>query len=733
MTSVVGAPIKRFEDPTLLRGSGTFVEDIQLPGTLHAAVLHSPYAHANIRSIDVAAAASLPGVVMVVTADDLADTTGEIKVTAMGRSPNMEMHPPPHPILARGRVRYVGEAIAVVIADTSYVARDGVDLIRVEYETLPVLIDTDEALKDEIILHEDLGTNVLLLVDEPQDDVDDTFRQADKIVRGRIRSQRVTHAPMEGRGVVAHYDTASDRLTVWDSTQLPHADKAALAFMLGREPRTIRVIAPDVGGGFGGKSMRPDMAAVCHLAIKLERPIKCIEDRSENFTFYHSRGATCDAEVAVKNDGTILGIRYRLVWDTGAYFLSATAVSPINLAHRMAGPYKTPLMNIQLRAVATNKPSTGAYRSAGGAEAGYFSERTMDLIASDLGISPVEVRLRNLVPTEAMPHTTPTGYKYDSGDYAAALDLALKMAGYEDLLSEQAQARAEGRLVGIGVATYIKSTGGDGPLRDSNSRVEIEPNGHVNVYTEASPHGQGTETTFAQIAADALGINPEDATVLHGDTDMLEFGSGTAASRGVLVSGSAVYLALHEARKKMAHIGADLFGCPADDVVFGDGHLSPKNNPQERVPFGEVAARAFSEDTLPPGMTPDLEFTSEFTLVDPGFPYGAQIVLVDVDRDTGEVKLLRHYAVHDQGIIINPVLTNAQHHGGLAQGIGQAITEGIEYGSDGQPLASTFMDYGILLAEDLPEPVLENTETPSPTNPLQAKGAGEISTTGTAG
>ena len=733
MTTYVGMSMKRFEDPQLLQGVGTYVEDVQLPNMLHGAVLHSPHAHARIRSIDITEAINAPGVLRVVTASDLPGTNNSLRV-----APNLpdvlgpDKTTPAHPILATDRVRYVGEPVAVVVAETRYQARDALDLIRVDYEPLPVVVDPDDAIKDEVILHEDLGSNILLRVDEPHDDLTEAFAQADRILKGSFESKRVTPAAMENRGVVAAYDRESDVLTVWSSTQSPHNDKGQLAYMLNRQPDTIRVIAPDVGGGFGGKNLRPDMGAICYLAVELGRPIKCIEDRSENMTFYHSRGATCDAEVAVKNDGTILGVRYNMVWDIGAYFVGSTAVSPYNLAHRMAGPYKTPLMDVHLLGVATNKPTTGPYRSAGGAEAGYFCERTMDMVATELGISTVDVRRRNMVPEEAMPYRTPTGYLYDSGDYSKMLDDAVQLSDYRQLLREQEEARRQGRLVGIGVATYIKSSGGDGPLRDSNSRVEIERDGHVKIWTEASPHGQGSETTFAQFAADVLGIVPEQISVLHGDTDMLETGAGTAASRAVVVSGNAVYLALQQAREKMAQIGADLFGCTPDQVQMQGGSLHAAGSPERSVSFAEAAQRAFSEETLPPGMTPGLEFTSEYTLVDAAFPYGGQIIMVEVDQDTGDVKLLKHFGVHDCGVMINPKLIIGQHHGGLAQGIGQAMSEGIDYTPDGQPLNSTFLDYGLPLAEDMPEPVLLDTETPSPTNPMQVKGAGEITTTGTA-
>ncbi len=727
-TTYIGARMKRFEDPRFIEGRATFIDDIQLPGMLHAAVVRSPHAHAKITYIDTTSAEASPGVTAVITSQHLDSTTGHVPVQFTPRNPGEE--PPPHPLLATDRVRYVGEAVALIVAETRAAAVDAAEMVRVQYDPLPVVVDPHDALKNETLLHPELGTNILFSTDDRGGDLDDAFRRADRIVEGTYRSQRICPAPMETRGVVAAYDSSGDMLTVWSATQSVHHDRDLLAYVLHRDPATIRVIAPDMGGGFGGKDLRTDVAAVCHMAVRLGRPIKWIEDRGENMTSYHGRGMECRAEAAVLNDGTILGIRFHAIADIGAYFIRSTSTPSHHLARRIAGPYKTPVIHMQMNAVATNKPTTGPFRGSGAPEAAYFMERTIDLIANELGMDPLAVRQQNLIPSEELPFTTPTGLTYDSGDYLQALERALELADYDGLRRQQQQARAEGRLVGLGIASFLKSQGGGGELMDSTARVEIDRHGAINIYTEASPHGQGTDTSFAQIAADTLGVHPEDVAILHGDTDVVEEGVGTMASRALTVSGSAVYDALENARAKLSKVAAHLLGCQESQVQFGGGRAWALNRIGDSLSFSDIAAAAFNEETLPPGMTPGLDFEGTFHLPDYVFPSGAQLALVEVDRDTGEVNLLRCVGVHDCGRIINPVVVEGQTHGGLAQGIGQAMTEDVLYTADGQPLMGTFLDYAMPHAEDMPEMVMEHMETPSPLSPLGAKGMGSLVTVG---
>ena len=728
MTTYIGARMKRLEDPRFISGQAAFVDDIRLPGMLHAAVVRSPYAHAHIVSIDASVAEGAPKVVAVVTSEHLADTTGHVPVQFTPRNPGE--NPPPHPLLATGKVRYVGEAVALVVAEDRAAAVDAAEMVRVQYEPLHAVIDPHEALKDETLLHEDLGTNLLFRTDDRAGDLEEAFRRADRIVEGTYRSQRICPAPMETRGVVAAYDASADLLTVWSATQSVHHDRDLLAYVLKRDPSTIRVIAPDMGGGFGGKDLRTDVAAVCHVATRLVRPIKWIEGRGENMTSYHGRGMECRAEAAVLNDGTILGIRFQALADIGAYFIRSTSTPSHHLARRIAGPYKTPIIHMEMNAVATNKPTTGPYRGSGAPEAAYFMERTIDLIAGELGMDPLEVRRQNLIPADDLPFTTPTGLTYDSGDYLQALQRALELADYDGLRREQEHARAQGRLVGLGIASFLKSQGGGGELMDSNARVEIDRAGAITIYTEASPHGQGTDTSFAQIAADTLGVHPQDVAILHGDTDIVQDGVGTMASRALTVSGSAVYDALENARAKILQVAAHLLDCAEPDVQLRNGRVWATGRQDDSLSFGQVAAAAYTEETLPPGVSLGLEFEGTFHLPDYVFPSGAQLALVEIDRDTGEVDLLRCVGVHDCGRIINPVVVEGQTHGGLAQGIGQAMTEDVLYTEDGQPLMATFLDYGMPHAEDMPEMVMEQMETPTPMSPLGTKGMGSLVTVG---
>lgn len=728
MTTYVGQGVKRTEDPPLITGEGRYVDDMRVPGILHAAFLRSLHAHARIKAIDVSAALRMKGVITVVTSDDLVGVMDDPRLDPI--PPNVRMTEIRQPILARGKARYVGEPVAMVVAEDRYLAQDALEQIRVEYEPLPSVIELADALKDEVILHDDPGTNVVLRIDEKSGDVEEAFKAADRVIKRNYSVNRVCAAPMETRGVLALYDKETDILTVWSATQLPHIHKEELADALRRDHSTIRVIAPDVGGGFGQKArLCSDVAVACHMAIILGRPVKWIESRSENMTAIHGRGVDCEVEAAVKSDGTVLGLRYNSVYDIGAYFISSTTVCPYTIGHGAEGPYQTPAVDVTVRGVATNKPVTAPYRGPG-APTVYFLERTMDAIGTELGLDPADVRRKNFILSGSFPHVTPLGLTYDSGDYHAGFEQVLEMAGYQELRREQEQARAEGRLVGIGLATFVKGSGGAPLHRSSECRLEIDPDGKVRIYTEASPHGQGSETTFGQIVADTLGLKLEDITILHGDTDMLETGWGTLASRGMMVSGSTIYLAAKEAREKVTQIAAHSFDCQVEDVEMQGGKAYARGVPEQQFSFGDVASLAFHEETLPPGLEPGLNFHTYYTLPQSGYPFGVQVAVVEVDRDTGEIKLLRCVGMHEGGRIVNPKLMEGQIHGGLAQGLGEAMMEGIAYTPEGQPLTSSFIDYAIPLAEDVISPELGYQEIPSPTGPLGVKGIGELGAAG---
>jgi aerobic carbon-monoxide dehydrogenase large subunit len=726
--SYSGQPIKRFEDPRLLTGQGTFVDDLQVPDMLYAVMLRSLHAHARIHAIDASAARRLPGVVQVLTAQDL---VGKVKDIPPRPTPELEgVSVPEHPVLAREKVCYVGQPVAVVVAHDRYLARDALDRIEVDYQSLPPVMDPWEAAQEGAMpIHEAFGSNVAMRIQEGHGDVQAAFAQADAVIRGRYEVPRLSPAPMEGRGLLAQYRPEADLLTLWASTQVPHRLKNSVQRLLMRPPRQVRVIAPDVGGGFGQKvETWPEDIALSYLAMELGRPIKWVEERWENLLAYHGRGYAAEVEAAVKRDGAILAMRFRIVADVGAYFLTATAGPPINAAHRVAGPYAIPTMAVECLGVLTNKPPTGPYRGAGGPEGAFFMERTIDLIAHELDLDPSEVRKRNFIPQEAFPYRTATNLLYDSGDFLPAFERALELAEYERFRRRQRARGAQESLIGIGVATVVKASGGRGEMKTSQARISVEPTGHIKVYTEVSPHGQGTATTFAQIAADELGVRVEDVQVLHGDTDMLPAGQGTFASRGLTIGGSAVYVGLREARQKMARIAARFLECPAEAIVFQDGRVYDRRYPDQALTFSHVAATAYRAEALPPGMEPGLECLVSFMLPENPFGFAAHVAVVEVDHATGEVQFLRYAAVHDCGRVINPTLLAGQVHGAIAQGIGPALAEAVTYSPDGQPLTGSLLDYAIPSADDVPVIQLDIRQTPSPTNPLGVKGIGELPT-----
>jgi len=724
-----GQSVRRFEDPRLLTGQGSYVDDIKLPGLLHAAVLRSLHAHANVRSIDASGASRLPGVVAVFTAADIQDLAVEIPTrTNTGAD---EFNPPRHPILASDKVCYVGQAVAVVIAEDPYSAADALEQILVDYETLPAVIDPDQATEEAaIVVHSDLGSNVSLRTLNAGGDLNAAFSQAKHVVRQTYQVQRLAPAPMEPRGLVADYKPEDDLLTVWDSTQHPHEVREHLVHLLGRTESGIRVVAPDVGGGFGEKGcLFPEEVLVPYLAIVLGRPIKWMESRQENMTAFHGRGHSVEVEAAVKSDGTILGIKVNIVADLGAYFLLSTPQVPVLTSHRLTGPYRTPAMSVEVQGVVTNKPPTGAYRGAGGPEAAFCMERTIDLIALDLDMDPAEVRRVNFISSEEFPHETPTGITYDSGEYAAAFSRALELSEYDAWRELSRQQPQDGdTLIGVGLATVVKGSGAKVITLSEHSRVIVDPTGKVTVHTGVSPHGQGTETTFAQITADMLGVTPADVRVLHSDTDILPVGGGTGASRGLIAGGTSLHVVLQEAQQKLAAIAAHLLDCPQEDVVL-EGRLAfRKQDPQQSVPFTRLAEAAYIEELLPPGQEVGLDFQRAHTLRKSPYAFGAHVAVVEISRATGAIKIRKYVGVHDAGKIINPMLAEGQVHGAVVQGIGQALLEGMVYDPDGQPLSGSLMDYALPRAHNMPDFIFETLETPSPITALGVKGIGELPT-----
>jgi carbon-monoxide dehydrogenase large subunit len=627
---------------------------------------------------------------------------------------------PEHPVLAGDRVCYVGQPVAIVVAESRALAEDAAEQIEMAYEPLPPVVDLRAASEDgATLVHGAMGTNVALQLRLGRGDVDAAFAAADHIVRGRYEVPRLSAAPMEGRGLIAQYQPQEEHLTLWTSTQVAFKVKRFLAQTLIEAPRQLRVITPDVGGGFGQKvELWPEDVACSYLAITLQRPIKWIETRRENLLAYHGRGYCGDMEAAVTSDGRILGMRCRILADLGAYSLNATPGPPVNAAKRVAGPYDIADVDVECLGIVTNKPPTGPYRGAGGPEGAFFMERTVDLIARQLDLDPAAVRRRNFIASDAFPYTTGTGLTYDSGQFEAVFARALELADYEGMRRRQRERREGEPRLGIGMATVVKASGGQGEMRQSNARVRVEPTGEVIVYTEVSPHGQGTETTFSQIVADTLGVEPERVRVRHGDTDMLPWGQGTFASRGLSVGGSAVYEALQQVRQNLAHVAAEHLDCTPQDIDFRDGQLVNTQRPTRRMAF-ETAAAASSSG---------LECQVEFDLHDNPFGFAAHVVVVEIDPETGALRLLRYAAVHDSGRIINPKLFEGQVYGAIAQGLGQALGEGMHYSADGQPLTGSFLDYVMPRAKVLLPLHVETMETPSPTNPLGLKGVGELPT-----
>ena len=729
---LIGAPIKRREDPRLVQGLSHYVDDIKLVNTLDCTFLRSDYAHADIKSINTEAAENLSGVVKVITGADIEGKVGSIPCAAEIEG----LKVPDHPALAVGRVRFVGEPIAAVVATDPYIARDALDLIEVEYDELPVVADLDKAIEpDSTVIYDEFDDNIAFTMPLDAGEVDAAFAEADHVVSQRFVNQRLIPNSIEPRGVLAEYLPGEGTLTVWSSTQVPHHLKTILSLLLDLPEQLVRVIAPEVGGGFGSKlNVYPEEAVVAYLATQLRKPVKWIEKRSEGFTTtIHGRDQVDYVDMAVQNDGTITGLRAKLLANMGAYHQLLTPIIPVLTYLMMPGAYKIPNIRLELIGVFTNKMATDAYRGAGRPEATHIIERMVDLAAQKLGMEPKEIRFKNFPQPDEFPLEMPTGVTYDSGNYQMSFNKALDAVDYDSLRAQQAELRGKGRYMGIGIATYAEicgmgpSVGVAGGGWESGT-VRIERTGKVTVLTGVSPHGQGQETSFAQIVADEYGISIDDIAVIHGDTGRQPQGIGTFGSRATAVGGAALIIATKQVKEKMAQIAAHLLEANADDLVFEDGNIFVQGSPDPAVTFAEVAAAAHAAVNLPPEVEPGLEATHFFEPSNFTYPFGAHISIVEVDPETGEIDLQRYVAVDDCGNIINPMLVDGQVHGGIAQGLGQAMYEGAVYDENGQLLTGSFMDYAIPKATQVPRFETEHTTTPSPVNPLGVKGVGEAGT-----
>jgi carbon-monoxide dehydrogenase large subunit len=733
-TRSFGAPIKRNEDRRLLTGMALFVDDVELPGLLHAAFLRSPVAHGIIRSIDVSAARARPGVVAVYTADDLKD---------YWRPGPLLVPPPPIPgaifnertqvPLARGKVRHVGEPIVLVIAESRYLAEDALVDISLELDPLPAVVDMENALTGAHgLVHDDVGCNIAAKVHQGFGDYASAAKRAAHVIRRRFSYDHGASIPMETRGVVAKWDARASQLTLWDTTQAPVFLRNGLAAMLGLSERQVRVIAPFVGGGFGPKIMLfyPEEVLLPWAAIKLDRPIKWIEDRLEHFfATTQERSQIHDAEIALDQDGHILGVKDVFLHDTGAYNPYGLTV-PINSQCTLLGPYVVPSYDSTFTAVFTNLPIVTPYRGAGRQHGVFVIERLLDIAARTLKISHAEIRRRNFIQPNQFPYNNRIIYQdfttleYDSGDYEPILDRALATIDYFRFLKEeQPRARAEGRCLGISIACYVEGTG-IGPYE--GAKVQVQASGKVSVATGIGTQGQGHFTSFAQIAADQIGVDVTDVDVVTGDTDQFYWGAGTFASRGAVVAGNAVFAASKAVRQKILRLAAEHFECSEADLVLENGKAHLAGVPELAISLGELANMANPmRGAVRPGTEPGLESTQYFGPAHGATASGVHAMIIEMDPELFTLKILRYVVVHDCGTVINPLILAGQIHGGVAQGIGNAFYEHLVFNDQGELLNASLADYLLPTALEVPRMELAHTVTASPLNPLGIKGAGE--------
>jgi carbon-monoxide dehydrogenase large subunit len=734
----VGRAMRRKEDPRLITGRATFVEDINLVGQLWAAFVRSPEAHAKIVSIDASAAKEREDVRAVFTNDDLDMEAGLPMAWA---PPGVEVRTPDHWVLAKGEVKHVGDPVALVIGDDRYSVVDAAENVIVEYDPLPVVTDPEAALEEgSPLVHEEFGTNKVFEWSLGGGDLEKGFAEADVLIERRLVNHRIAGGAIEPRGVVAEF--RADKLTVWSATQVPHFLRLFLSMLLGIGEDKVRVVAPEVGGAFGSKlQIYAEEIGCAWAARKLGRPVKWSETRSEGMMVtHHGRDQIDTVRVGAKRDGTLTAFHAKILADLGGYHMLLTPMIPPLSAFVMCGVYATPAVQTDVVGVSTNKFPTDAIRGAGRPEATHMIEVTMDQLAEELGMDPLELRRKNFIPPFSTPHETPIGVAYDSGNYPGTLDRLLEHIDPAQVRREAEELRSRGVYRGIGFCTYTEICG-NAPSRIvgpsgfglqgggwESASVRVHASGAVTVYTGSSPHGQGHETGFAQIAADRLGVDPSQVDVIHGDTATGPFGLDTYGSRTAAVGGEAVARASNKVAHKAKAIAAHQLEAELADMELRDGKFSVRGSPDKGMTLAEAAGSAYVPENLPDGMEPGLDETSFYDPENFVFPFGAHACVVDVDAETGKVDIVRYVAVDDCGPAINPMLIDGQVHGGITHAIGQALFERIHYDENGQLVTGTFVDYALPTAAEVPSFETDRTETPSSVNSLGIKGVGEAGT-----
>jgi carbon-monoxide dehydrogenase large subunit len=738
-TRIFGSGIRRREDPRLITGSATYTDDLVLQGMVHAAMLRSPHAHARIKRIDASKARKAPGVVAVYTS---AEVDNLQPVPCAWLLPNANLKIAVYSAICKDVVRYVGDIVAVVVAETVPQTYDALELIEVDYEPLPSVTDPEQANKPGAPqLHADVPNNEAFHWVLKGGEVDAAFKNAEVVIKERIVHQRLIPNAMETRAALAQWSGASGELTLWNTTQNPHIVRFLMSVVTGVPEDKLRVIAPEVGGGFGSKiAVYPADFLTVFCAMKLGRPVKWTETRSENFqATTHGRNHVQEVEVAAKKDGTLLGLRAKSWSGMGAYLSTAAPGIPTILHGLMlSGVYKIPAIQEDVYGVYTNGTPVEAYRGAGRPEATFMLERMVNKLAAAIGMDPVDVRLKNMIPRFENGHTVTTGLSYDSGDYPSQLQKLVDHIDYKKLRREQEEARKKGRYLGIGIATYVEicglgpsqvagAIGFQGGLWES-AIVRFHPTGKVHVFIGASPHGQGEETTFAQLVASEIGVDVNDVKVFHGDTDLTPMGWGTYGSRTTAVGGAALILATRKIKEKAKVIAAHLLEAAVEDMDYADGKFFVKGSPDKAKTIQEVSLMAHVAWNMPPGVEAGLEASMFYDPPNFAFPFGSHFALVEVDPETGHVDVKRYVAIDDCGPQINPVIVEGQVHGGVVQGMGQALWEEAVYDDNGQLVTGSMLDYALPRADRLPEIEVLSTVTPSPHHPLGLKGIGEAGT-----